>query len=176
MPALGKKFQLIPATMYLVLAYAKALGVGWERDPVQDKLIAHPPCASPKKQLQKPTTKVNVSCRSAVLRTEAELGMDFGRSRAPVAIWDGVGPAWKRLALGLCSVRALPESIPRQGTRPGRWAPGLRALDRGNRPAAQERQGTDGAGAGGGGRWVRGWPRLCDKGEGQMFVTRCSRE
>lgn len=66
--------------------------------------------------------------------------------------------------------------IPRQGTRRGRWDPGLRALDRGNGPAARTGQGTDGAGAGGGGRWVRGWPRLCDKGEGQMFVTRCSRE
>lgn len=66
--------------------------------------------------------------------------------------------------------------IPRQGTRRGRWDPGLRALDRGNGPAARTGQGTDGAGAGGGGRWVRGWLRLCDKGEGQMFVTRCSRE
>lgn len=77
----GSKFKVITTTKVASTCLSSSPEVGLKRDPVQaGQANGTPSFLPPKQQLQKPTTKANVSCRSAVLRTEAELGVDLGRT------------------------------------------------------------------------------------------------
>lgn len=84
------KSKIIPTTKIASTCICQRGGVG-ER-PSAGQANGKLPCLPSKQQLQKPTSKANVSCRSAVFRTEAELGVDLDRSCSCSNVGQSVRP------------------------------------------------------------------------------------